>query len=695
MHTRKTLHCEFKAACVGPSELTTKLVQSFKDLLTPKRQPSTAENSPYIPRRSTTAGLPPVTASPCSARLPRNMRRWRLPTVGSPGPPIKFSEPQSSTDNTGHNGEFNPGIRSANSSVNSHEQLTNQLQNLRDHWFYVAGGLAVGNLHQRLLTATLSAQLHGRIPQKCTGFPHSPDSGQLPPPAACAVSRSPSVQWLNDHERTPSEEPHTMSPNPRTTNVSQLIVSLTTCNTCPHCRKFVHDEEIMAAWTADEEQYDIRCPFCSCAFVPQLTVRVLGELRRSDLSPSPPCSPRSPPSRGGSTPPSRIIMPPEGHGYKLSFYPIFPTSFEQFTDGPHSCIVVMHPGLTRQGRSTVNSDDYVERPQHFYLSPFALRKSLETVLQREGDECFRYNPMKHSFLCRYERLAWNLIWYIHRLGLPTHLLDGFASWLMERQLERQRNATADTMRGEIPGKVLDGLLHVQLSPDLPVRVSLRWNAYHNNRGTVNKPLYKLWSRHMAEYRNRGIRPSDLFVDNRRSALKERILAISSCPVYLVMAYIVSDIVSNKVFSALDLLVRLRTSVFTKMPVSTVIQLREQQQHAADEGPSGDTPDTASNSSHSCSDVSPLPLENSTHSPCTESRCCVCALEDSLYRELLFLILTALTAQGINVAHFDEEYRDAYMRHLSNQCPSLFDSDRAPNHVAAACRQMLRPLSLIP
>ncbi|KAF6776768.1 hypothetical protein AHF37_07968 [Paragonimus kellicotti] len=65
--------------------------------------------------------------------------------------------------------------------------------------------------------------------------------------------------------------------------ITHLNIFLTTCTACPGCSKYVHDEEIMAAWSMDEDEYNIHCPFCDQLFVPQLTVRVVGEVGSSPV----------------------------------------------------------------------------------------------------------------------------------------------------------------------------------------------------------------------------------------------------------------------------------------------------------------------------------------------------------------------------------------------------------------------------
>uniref|UniRef100_A0A8C7G328 DENN domain containing 4B n=1 Tax=Oncorhynchus kisutch TaxID=8019 RepID=A0A8C7G328_ONCKI len=60
-----------------------------------------------------------------------------------------------------------------------------------------------------------------------------------------------------------------------------------------------------------------------------------------------------------------------------------------------------------------------------YLSPLVLRKELESLLENEGEAVLAQGQLLDS----HSIIFWNLVWYFHRLGLPTQvtLLPGF-SW---------------------------------------------------------------------------------------------------------------------------------------------------------------------------------------------------------------------------------------------------------------------------
>lgn len=87
-------------------------------------------------------------------------------------------------------------------------------------------------------------------------------------------------------------------------SVCRLNVIMTTCNTCPSCKSFVHDEEIMASWSPDESEYSIPCPFCEAAFAPLITVRILGDVYTPnfDGSVAESCSETTSPLASGPSP---------------------------------------------------------------------------------------------------------------------------------------------------------------------------------------------------------------------------------------------------------------------------------------------------------------------------------------------------------------------------------------------------------
>lgn len=52
-----------------------------------------------------------------------------------------------------------------------------------------------------------------------------------------------------------------------------------------------------------------------------------------------------------------------------------------------------------------------------YLNPLVLRKELEIILAQEGDNALN----RHKFLEEHHIIYWNLIWFMERIGVSSHL----------------------------------------------------------------------------------------------------------------------------------------------------------------------------------------------------------------------------------------------------------------------------------
>lgn len=167
----------------------------------------------------------------------------------------------------------------------------------------------------------------------------------------------------------------------------KLEVNLCTSTYCPSCRTMVYDEEIMAGWKVDDQNLNTVCPHCSgnsggtndasteCGhqdgvFAPRLKIRMrwIEEVHNSWYQP------------GGlqesrNTTPEKVTLPPD------------------------TCLEVA------------------------FVSPLVLRRELETILTSDKD------AMKNeSIRTTHPIVYWNLIYYLRRLSLPSHLF----SWISER-----------------------------------------------------------------------------------------------------------------------------------------------------------------------------------------------------------------------------------------------------------------------
>ncbi|TGZ59597.1 hypothetical protein CRM22_008990 [Opisthorchis felineus] len=666
---------------LGTSDITSKMVESFRGWFSPgQKYSSTTENTPQSKRRIFPGNLN-LFSTPNSARLPRNMRRWQVKNQGiADGSTLKNGE---HGDDEEANDHMYPNEQPINMTAISQAALRGDalvaLQFHRELWYRIGGTMVIGTPFQRLYPASLSTYFSGRMgwssvagnhnrlsqsPMLRTRGPIRPNRSPSSNPDICGTPSSQVLPGssLNPGGRTSTEPNLTSLQSPE---VVQLHIFLTTCNACPNCKTFVHDEEIMAAWSADEDERNIRCPFCEKEFAPQLTVRVLGDTGQQLSSP-----PTKQPTPVGD---------------------FSPTAGQSAGD-------TMRNDSSRNSleRTSPASVKGLMEFTHSYMSPFVLRKTLETVLQREGGECFRLvRTPKQTLLYRHEHLLWNLVWYTHRLGLPTNLLDTFPVWLMDRQAEQQlwlaSGASMSPRRSETTNKTPDALLQVKLFPDLPVRISLRWNAYQSARSMASKPLYKQWLRRKSEYRSHCMliqgSPSTSPVYTPSNL---NLSASSKCPVEATMARVVDAIRQSKMANAFDSLVQFRASIAHQKPMSTVICNQSPSQ------PSGlILPTVPSPPLTQLTGSAVQKQVNNTRSECTETHRCAWCLEGSLYRELLFLTITALPPAHIDLVQFDEMYNHSYQHYRSKGNPLVHDSDRPPNYVASACRQMLRSLTLVP
>ncbi|KAF1759897.1 hypothetical protein GCK72_016364 [Caenorhabditis remanei] len=169
----------------------------------------------------------------------------------------------------------------------------------------------------------------------------------------------------------------------------KLEVILCTATYCPSCHTMVYDEEIMAGWKVDDQNLNTVCPHCSgntsgatdavattettspeSVFAPRLKIRMrwIDEMRNSWYQP-------------GGLQESRNATP------------------EKTPPPPETCLEVA------------------------FVSPLVLRRELETILTLDKD-AMRNESIKTT----HPIVFWNLIYYLRRLSLPSHLF----SWISER-----------------------------------------------------------------------------------------------------------------------------------------------------------------------------------------------------------------------------------------------------------------------
>uniref|UniRef100_A0A671E3W0 DENN domain containing 4A n=1 Tax=Rhinolophus ferrumequinum TaxID=59479 RepID=A0A671E3W0_RHIFE len=147
------------------------------------------------------------------------------------------------------------------------------------------------------------------------------------------------------------------------------------CSRCKTCDCLVHDEEIMAGWTADDSNLNTTCPFCGNLFLPFLNIEIR-DLRRP------------------------------GSDMMFSF-------FNAQANLKHWKIHV--PEVESLGLEwRLQSPDPVTVP---YLSPLVVWKELESLLENEGDHAITVA----DFVDHHPIVFWNLVWYFRRLDLPSNL----------------------------------------------------------------------------------------------------------------------------------------------------------------------------------------------------------------------------------------------------------------------------------
>ncbi|KAK4467780.1 hypothetical protein MN116_008707, partial [Schistosoma mekongi] len=212
-------------------------------------------------------------------------------------------------------------------------------------------------------------------------------------------------------------------PNSNNHCITQLNIFITTCTTCPKCKHYVYDEEIMAGWSTDENDYRTFCPFCKFYFIPQLSLRIFGDTC-NDVDGNAGCS-------------HSVKLQKHQRQSEEQFYASTSHSSNNISnvcDSNDDSVALVKPQSSIPLQSTSMG---LMETTFSYLSPYVIRKSLETIIQNEGDECLHCQSFQHSLLNRHAQLTWNLVWLIYRLGLPTHLLDSLPMWLINYQAEQR------------------------------------------------------------------------------------------------------------------------------------------------------------------------------------------------------------------------------------------------------------------
>ncbi|XP_037689578.1 C-myc promoter-binding protein isoform X6 [Choloepus didactylus] len=415
-----------------------------------------------------------------------------------------------------------------------------------------------------------------------------------------------------------------------------MEVLISSCSRCRTCDCLVHDEEIMAGWTADDSNLNTTCPFCGNLFLPFLNIEVR-DLRRpgryflksspstenihfpSSFSSQARHSCISASASGGldtsvisvqgnfdlnskSKPQENscarsIQIPTDRSKTTMSKCPVFPMARSVSTYGPldkeksgrQKLIPTGSLPATLQGATDslglewhLPSPDPITVP---YLSPLVVWKELESLLENEGDHAITVA----DFVDHHPIVFWNLVWYFRRLDLPSNLPGLILS------------SEHCNKYSKIPR-------HCMSEDSKYVLIQMLWDnmKLHQDPG---QPLYILWNAHTQKY------PMVHLLQKGDSSFTQELLKS-----------MVRSIKMNDVYG----------------PMSQILE--------------------------------------------TLNKCPHFKRQRSLYREILFLSLVALGRENIDIDAFDKEYKMAYDRLTPSQVKSTHNCDRPPSTGVMECRK---------
>ncbi|KAM7152328.1 C-myc promoter-binding protein isoform 1-T3 [Macrochelys suwanniensis] len=429
-----------------------------------------------------------------------------------------------------------------------------------------------------------------------------------------------------------------------------MEVLISSCSRCRTCDCLVHDEEIMAGWTADDSNLNTTCPFCGNLFLPFLNIEIR-DLRRPGryfLKSSPSTENMQLPSSFSnqtgksciSTPTSclttsvmpvqddfnskckskqqdnscaRSIQIPSGRRQNIagSECPSHAVARSVSTYGPleedekgsRKLSHIVPTGslpTTLQGTTDslglewrLCSPDPITVP---YLSPLVVWKELESLLENEGDRVITVA----DFVDHHPIVFWNLVWYFRRLDLPSNLPGLIlSSEHCNKNSKIPRNCMSEDSKYVLIQMLWDNM---KLHQDPGQPLYILWNAQSQNRTLLFETAQKYPVVHLLQ------KDDDSF---NRELLRSMVKSIKMNDVYGPMSQILERL--------------------NKWP-----QIKRQR---------------------------------------------------SLYREILFLSLVALGRENIDIDAFDREYKMAYDRLTANQVKSTHNCDRPPSTGVMECRKI--------
>ncbi|NXO36333.1 MYCPP protein, partial [Locustella ochotensis] len=419
-----------------------------------------------------------------------------------------------------------------------------------------------------------------------------------------------------------------------------MEVLISSCSRCRTCDCLVHDEEIMAGWTADDSNLNTTCPFCGNLFLPFLSIEIR-DLRRPGryfLKSSPSTENMQFPSlfsnqsgkscnttatvglttslmsvqedlnsnsksKQHDSVYARSIQIPSGRrqnasGSECASHPVarsistFGPLEEDEKENQKISHIIPTGSLpaTLQGPTDslglewrLPSPDPITVP---YLSPLVVWKELESLLENEGDHAITVA----DFVDHHPIVFWNLVWYFRRLDLPSNL----------------------------PGLILSSE-HCNKNSKIPrncmsedskyVLIQMLWDNMKLHQDP-RQPLYILWNAQTQKY------PMVQLLQKDDDSFNQELLRS-----------MVKSIKMNDVYG----------------PMSQILERLNKWPHIK--------------------------------------------RQRSLYREILFLSLVALGRDNIDIDAFDREYKMAYDRLTANQVKSTHNCDRPPSTGVMECRKI--------
>ncbi|XP_062440099.1 C-myc promoter-binding protein isoform X2 [Rhea pennata] len=418
-----------------------------------------------------------------------------------------------------------------------------------------------------------------------------------------------------------------------------MEVLISSCSRCRTCDCLVHDEEIMAGWTADDSNLNTTCPFCGNLFLPFLSIEIR-DLRRpgryflksspstenmqfpplfsnqsgkscntaatvglaTSLSVQEDLNSNSKPKHHDNVC-ARSIQIPSGRrqntcGSECTSHPVARSisSFGPLVEDEKENQKISHiiptgslPATLQGPADSLGLEWRLPSPDPItvpYLSPLVVWKELESLLENEGDHAI----MVADFVDHHPIVFWNLVWYFRRLDLPSNL----------------------------PGLILSSE-HCNKNSKIPrncmsedskyVLIQMLWDNMKLHQDP-RQPLYILWNAQTQKY------PMVHLLQKDDDSFNQELLRS-----------MVKSIKMNDVYG----------------PMSQILERLNKWPHIK--------------------------------------------RQRSLYREILFLSLVALGRDNIDIDAFDREYKMAYDRLTANQVKNTHNCDRPPSTGVMECRKI--------